>query len=187
MNNFPVKVERKKKDNKDPQDKKDQQQEEVDGVEGQIRLEKALEFLMKSLGAELKSNRPSLEPSLLKKVMDGLCEMEFFRNTYRAFLDMLKKLNGDCPKVPVAPSRLIMEILKRVTEDKINDDEFLRVADQFQVPPLELTINFLTKIYEMVRLFPERVFSNYKNRSVCLTAIQHALDAAIARESEVAA
>jgi hypothetical protein len=38
----------------------------------------------------------------------------------------------------------------------------------------------------MVRLFPERIFPSGKSRDVCLTAIQHALDAAIARESEVA-
>lgn len=185
MNDFPDNVEREKRE-KEKRNKQQQVPEEIDGPEGQVRLEKALEFLMKSLGAELKSNRPSLEPSMLKKVLDGLCDMEFFRNTYRAFLDMLMKLNKDCQTVPVKPSRLINEILKRVIQDKISDEEFLRVAQQFGVPPLELSIYFLTRVYEMVRLFPERVFPSGKNREVCLTAIQHALDSAIARESEVA-
>jgi type III secretion system TyeA family effector delivery regulator len=185
MNDFPDQVEREKRE----KEKKNKQQyvpEEVDGPEGEARLEKALEFLMKSLGAELKSNRPSLEPSMLKKVLDGLCEMEFFRNTYRSFLDMLTKLNKDCNAVPIKPSRLINEILKRVLQDKISDEDFLKVAQQFGVPPLQLSIHFLTRIYEMVRLFPERIFPSGKNREVCLTAIQHALDSAIARESEVA-
>ena len=142
--------------------------------------------MMKSLGAELKSNRPSLEPSMLKKVLDGLCEMEFFRNTYRAFFDMLNKLHRECQTVPVKPSRLISEILNRVIQDKISDEDFLKIAQQFDVPPLELSIHFLTRIYDMVRLFPERIFPSGKNREVCLTAIQHALDSAIARESEVA-
>ncbi len=183
MNDFPDKVEREKEEKKK---KEHQAPEELDGPEGEARLEKALEFLMKALGEELKSNRPSLEPSMLKKVLDGLCEMEFFRNTYRSFLEMLTKLNRDCQTVPVKPSRLINEILNRVTQDKISDEDFIKVAQQFGVPPLELSIHFLTRIYEMVRLFPERVFPSGKNREVCLTAIQHALDSAIARESEVA-
>ncbi len=185
MNDFPDQVEREKRE-KEKRNKQQQVLEEVDGPEGQARLEKALEFLMKSLGAELKSNRPSLEPSMLKKILDGLCEMEFFRNTYRSFLEMLTKLHKDCQAVPVKPSRLINEILSRVTQDKINDEDFIRIAQQFGVPPLELSIHFLTRIYEMVRLFPERIFPNGKNRETCLTAIQHALDGAIARESEVA-
>lgn len=185
MHDFPDEIERKKRE----EEKKNKQKyvtEEVDGPEGQARLEKALEFLMKSLGEELKSNRPSLEPSMLKKVLDGLCEMEFFRNTYRSFLDMLTKLNKDCQSVSIKPSRLINEILTRVTQDKINDEDFIKVAQQFGVPPLQLSIHFLTRIYEMVRLFPERIFPSGKNREACLTAIQHALDSAIARESEVA-
>jgi type III secretion protein W len=182
MNDFPDEIEREKKEKQHQSPKP----EEVDGPEGQARLEKALAFLMKALGAELKSNRPSLEPSMLKKVLDGLCEMEFFRNTYRSFLEMLTKLNRDCNIVPVKPSRLINEILNRVTQDKISDEDFLKIAEQFSVPPLQLSIYFLTRIYEMVRLFPERVFPSGKNREVCLTAIQHALDSAIARESEVA-
>ena len=185
MNDFPDKVEREKEE-KEKKNKQHQAPEEVDGPEGQARLEKALEFLMKALGAELKSNRPSLESGLLKKVLDGLCEMEFFRNTYRSFLEMLTKLNGECQTVPVKPSRLINEILNRVVQDKISDEDFLKVAQQFGVPPLALSIHFLTRIYEMVRLFPERVFPSGKNREVCLTAIQHALDSAIARENEVA-
>jgi len=185
MNDFPDQVEREKKE----KEKKNKQQyvpEEVDGPEGQLRLEKALEFLMKGLGAELKSNRPSLEPGMLKKVLDGICGMEFFRNTYRNFLEMLTKLNKDCQSIPIKPSRLINEILNRVIQDKISDEDFLKVAQQFGVPPLQLSIYFLTRVYEMVRLFPERIFPSGKNREVCLTAIQHALDSAIARESEVA-
>lgn len=186
MNDFPDQVNKRNKEEKDKKRQKNQPPDEVDGVEGQARLEKALEFLMKSLGAELKSNRPSLEPVMLKKVLDGLCEMEFFRNIYRSFLEMLTKLNRDCQSIPIKPSHLINEILNRVTQDKISDDEFLKVAQQFGIPPLQLSIHFLTRIYEMVRLFPERIFPSGKSRDVCLTAIQHALDAAIARESEVA-
>lgn len=185
MNDFPEQVERQKKD-KEKRNKQEQVPDEVDGVEGQLRLEKALEFLLKSLGAELISNKPSLEPGMLKKILDGLCEMEFFRNTYRAFLEMLTKLNKESQTIPIKPSRLINEILNRVTQDKISDEDFLRVAQQFNVPPLQLSIQFLTKVYDMVRLFPERVFPSGRNRDVCLTAIQHALDSAIARESEVA-
>ncbi len=185
MNDFPDEIEREKRE-KEKKNKQQYVSEEVDGPEGQVRLEKALEFLMKSLGAELTSNKPSLEPGMLKKVLDGLCEMEFFRNTYRSFLDMLTKMNKDCQTVPIKPSRLINEILSRVTQDKISDEDFIKVAQQFGVPPLQLSIHFLTRIYDMVRLFPERVFPSGKNREVCLTAIQHALDAAIARESEVA-
>ena len=183
MNSFPEldKVKRNQKKKKNNQGK-----EEPDGQEGQERLEKALEFLLKSLAAELKSNAPSLEPSFLKTVMDGLCQMEFFRNAYRSFLQMLTKMNMTNPVIPVKPSLLINEILTRVSKDSLNDDEFLRIAEKFSVPPLQLSIEFLTRIYEMMRLFPERIFPSNANRENCLRAVQCSLDSAIARESEVA-
>ncbi|MCF7728902.1 MAG: TyeA family type III secretion system gatekeeper subunit [Chthoniobacterales bacterium] len=183
MNSFPEldKVKRNQKNKKNNQGK-----EEPDGQEGQERLEKALEFLLKSLAAELKSNAPSLEPSFLKTVMDGLCQMEFFRNAYRSFLQMLTKMNITNPVIPVKPSLLINEILTRVSKDSLNDDEFLRIAEKFSVPPLQLSIEFLTRIYEMIRLFPERIFPSNANRENCLRAVQCSLDSAIARESEVA-
>lgn len=184
MNSFPelnrVKRDKNKKNNKQGQE------EDPDGLEGQERLEKALEFLLKSLAAELKSNAPSLEPSFLKSVMDGLCQMEFFRNAYRSFLQMLTKMNIMNPRIPVKPSRLINEILTRVTKDNLADDEFLRIAETFSVPPLQLSIEFLTRIYEMIRLFPERIFPSDASRENCLRAVQCSLDSAIARESEVA-
>ena len=187
MKSFPDKIEKAKRDKqRKNQQGQDSSEDELDGPEGQKRLEKALEFLLKSLAAELKSNAPSLEPPLLKSVMDGICQMEFLRNSYRSFLQMLTKLNAQCSVVPIAPSRLIKEILGRVTKDVMSDDELLRVASEFGVPPLQLSIEFLTRIYDMVRLFPERVFPSSKNREVFLTAVQHALDSAIARESEVA-
>lgn len=183
MNSFPE-LDRVKRDKKKKQNK--QGQEEADGKEGQERLEKALEFLLKSLAAELHSNAPSLESSFLKSVMDGLCQMEFFRNAYRSFLQMLTKMNIINPKIPIKPSRLINEILTRVNKESFADDEFLRIAEIFSVPPLELSIEFLTRIYEMIRLFPERIFPSDANRDNCLKAVQCSLDSAIARESEVA-
>lgn len=185
MKSFPDKIERAKRD-QERRNQKNAYADELDGPEGQKRLEKALEFLLKSLAAELKSNAPSLEAPLLKSVMDGICQMEFLRNSYRSFLQLLTKMNAQCSVIPVAPSRLIKEILGRVTREAMSHDEFLRVAAEFGVPPLQLSIEFLTRIYDMVRLFPERVFPNAKNREVFLTAVQHALDSAIARESEVA-
>ena len=188
MDHFPDDVEALKRKKEDEDQKKDKKQpkERLDGPEGQARLEKALEFLLKSLGAELKSNRPSLEHPLLQKVTEGLCQMEFLRNAYRAFLQMLRTMHKENAEIPVAPSRLIDELLGRVNKDIIQDDEFLKVAEQFSVPPLQLSIEFLTRIYEMVRLFPERIFPSSKNREMLLTAVQHALDSAIARENEVA-
>lgn len=185
MTSFPE-LDKVKREQKNKKNKQGKDEEEPDGKEGQERLEKAIEFLLKSLGAELKSNAPSLEPTFLKSVMDGLCQMEFFRNAYRSFLQMLTKMNISCPAVPVKPSRLINEILARVTKDNLTDDEFLRVAEKFSVPPLQLSIEFLTRIYEMIRLFPERIFPANANRENCLRAVQYSLDSAIARESEVA-
>lgn len=190
MSSFPDELEKEriKRRNKERQRQHSQEKDqwEPDGIEGQARLEKALQFLFESLAAELASDQPSLEPPLLKSVMDGLCQIEFFRNAYRSFLQMLTKMNIEYAKIPVAPSRLINEILTRISKESFSDDEFLRIAESFSVPPLQLSIEFLTKIYEMIRLFPERVFPNNVNRENCLIAVQHSLDSAIARESEVA-
>ncbi len=184
MNSFPDEKERKKRHQQ--QKKQHQNEQEIDGVEGQERLEKALQFLFEALAAELKSNAPSLDPALLKSVMDSLCQVEFFRNAYRSFLQMMTKMNIACAKIPVAPSKLINELLTRISKEAFNDDEFLRIAEKFSVPPLQLSIEFLTKIYEMIRLFPERIFSSSVTRENCLIAVQRSLDSAIARESEVA-
>ncbi len=106
-----------------------------------------------------------------------------YRYYYR---QMLTKMNISYSAIPVKPSRLINEILTRVTKDTFTDDEFLRVAEKFSVPPLQLSIEFLTRIYEMIRLFPERIFPSNASRENCLRAVQYSLDSAIARESEVA-
>ncbi len=185
MNSFPE-LDKIKRDQKKKKKKQEEKEEEPDGKEGQQRLEKALEFLLRSLAAELKSNAPSLEPPLLKAVMDGLCQMEFFRNAYRSFLQMLTKMNITNAAIPVKPSRLINEILTCISKETLLDDEFLRIAEKFSVPPLQLSIEFLTRIYEMIRLFPERIFPSTVNRDHCLKAVQSSLDSAIARESEVA-
>ncbi|MBX9742681.1 MAG: TyeA family type III secretion system gatekeeper subunit [Chthoniobacterales bacterium] len=189
MSSFPDEFEKAKRERQkqDQQHKREQKaQPDIDGVEGEARLEKALQFLFESLAAELKSNRPSSDHPFLKSVMDGLCQIEFFRNAYRSFLQMLTKMNMACSKIPIAPSRLINEIFARIAKETFNDHEFLMIAESFSIPPLQFSIEFLTKIYEMIRLFPERVFTSSMSRENCLVAVQRSLDSAIARESEVA-
>lgn len=189
MSSFPDEFEKAKRERqqRDQQHQKQQPyQPDIDGVEGQARLEKALQFLFEALAVELESSRPSSDHPFLKSVMDGLCQIEFFRNAYRSFLQMLTKMNRECSKIPIAPSRLINELLTRIAKEAFNDNEFLTIAENFSIPPLQLSIEFLTKIYEMIRLFPERIFTTAMSRENCLVAVQRSLDSAIARESEVA-
>jgi type III secretion system TyeA family effector delivery regulator len=76
-------------------------------------------------------------------------------------------------------------LLDSANGGRVSDAEFLRLALDFNFPPLEPSINFLTRFRDVVRNLPSRAYDKPETRERVLDAMQRAIDHTI-DEEEVA-
>ncbi|MFM8982384.1 MAG: TyeA family type III secretion system gatekeeper subunit, partial [Spartobacteria bacterium] len=93
--------------------------------------------------------------------------------------------NSTRESVPVAPFRLMTAMLDAAKGERVSENEFTRLAMDFNVPPLEPSINFMTQFRDIVRNLPPRAYEKPEARERVLDAMQKAIDQFI-DEEEVA-
>lgn len=158
----------------------------ADGENFEQRLGVALDFLSSALAADLASTKPSGEPSHLREVVDGLQQVRFLGNAHESCRGLLTKFhNSTRESVPVAPFRLMTAMLDAAKGERVSENEFTRLAMDFNVPPLEPSINFMTQFRDIVRNLPPRAYEKPEARERVLDAMQKAIDQFI-DEEEVA-
>jgi len=158
----------------------------ADGEKFEQRLGVALDFLANALAADLAATKPSGEPSHLREVVDGLQQVRFLGNAHESCRGLLTKFhNSTRESVPVAPFRLMTAMLDAAKGERISENEFTRLAMDFNVPPLEPSINFMTQFRDIVRNLPPRAYEKPEARERVLDAMQKAIDQFI-DEEEVA-
>jgi type III secretion system TyeA family effector delivery regulator len=65
---------------------------------------------------------------------------------------------------------------------RVSAGDFVRMALDFNLPPLEPTINFLTQFRDVVRNLPPRAYDKPETRERVLDAMQKAIDHSIDEE-----
>jgi type III secretion system TyeA family effector delivery regulator len=158
----------------------------ADGENFEQRLGVALDFLANALAADLAATKPSGEPTHLREVVDGLQQVRFLGNAHESCRGLLTKFhNSTRESVPVAPFRLMTAMLDAAKGERVSENEFTRLAMDFNVPPLEPSINFMTQFRDIVRNLPPRAYEKPEARERVLDAMQKAIDQFI-DEEEVA-
>jgi type III secretion system TyeA family effector delivery regulator len=157
-----------------------------DGPEFERHFSATIDFLASALAADLAATRPSGEPAQLGEVVDGLQQVRFLGNAHNNCRDLLSKFHKSTNNsVPVAPFRLMTDMLDSANGGRVSDADFVRMASEFNLPPLEPTINFLTQFRDVVRGLPPRAYDKPETRERVLEAMQKAIDHSI-DEEEVA-
>lgn len=158
-----------------------------DGPDLERSLSAALDFLANGLAADLAAARPSSDPARLRDVVDGLQQVRLLANAHSSCRGLMQKFHDSTRQsVPVAPYRLMSGMLEAVRNERISESEFTRMASEFNVPPLEPSINFLTQFRDIVAKLPPRTYEKPETREKVLDAMQRAIDHLI-DEEEVAA
>ncbi len=157
-----------------------------EGPDFEQRLGVALDFLASALAADLAAAKPSGEPTHLREVVDGLQQVRFLGNAHESCRGLLTKFHHSTREsVPVAPFRLMTSMLDAAKGERVSEGDFTRLAMDFNVPPLEPSINFMTQFREIVRNLPPRAYDKPEARERVLDAMQKAIDQFI-DEEEVA-
>lgn len=158
----------------------------ADGEDFERRLGVALDFLGNGLAADLAATKPSGEPAHLREVVDGLQQVRFLGNAHESCRGLLTKFhNSTRESVPVAPFRLMTSMLDAAKGERVSESDFTRLAMDFNVPPLEPSINFMTQFRDIVRNLPPRAYDKPESRERVLDAMQKSIDQFI-DEEEVA-
>jgi type III secretion system TyeA family effector delivery regulator len=138
------------------------------------------------LAADLAATKPSGEPAHLREVVDGLQQVRFLGNAHESCRGLLTKFhNSTRESVPVAPFRLMTSMLDAAKGERVSESDFTRLAMDFNVPPLEPSINFMTQFRDIVRNLPPRAYDKPESRERVLDAMQKSIDQFI-DEEEVA-
>lgn len=155
----------------------------ADGPEFEKHFSATIDFLASALAADLAASRPSGEPAQLGEVVDGLQQVRFLGNAHNSSRDLLTKFHKTTNNsVPVAPFRLMTGMLDSANGGRVSDADFVRIALDFNLPPLEPTINFLTQFRDVVRNLPPRAYDKPETRERVLDAMQKAIDHSIDEE-----
>ena len=155
----------------------------ADGPEFEKHFSVTIDFLSSALAADLAATRPSGEPARLGEVVDGLYQVRFLGNAHASCRDLLSKFHkSTINSVPVAPFRLMTGMLDSANGGRVSDADFLRMASDFNLPPLEPTINFLTQFRDVARNLPPRAYDKPETRERVLDAMQKAIDHSIDEE-----
>jgi type III secretion system TyeA family effector delivery regulator len=157
-----------------------------DGPELERSLSASLDFLSNALAADLAASRPSSDPARLRDVVDGLQQVRLLANAHASCRTLMQKFHESTREsVPIAPYRLMSGMLEAVRNERVSESEFTRMAADFNVPPLEPSINFLTQFRDIVSKLPPRTYDKPEAREKVLDAMQRAIDHLI-DEEEVA-
>lgn len=155
----------------------------ADGPEFEKHFSVTIDFLASALAADLAATRPSGEPARLGEVVDGLHQVRFLGNAHASCRDLLSKFHKSTNNsVPVAPFRLMTGMLDSANGGRVSDADFVRMASDFNLPPLEPTINFLTQFRDVARNLPPRAYDKPETRERVLDAMQKAIDHSIDEE-----
>ena len=155
----------------------------ADGPDLERGLGSAIDFLTTALSADLAAVRPSGDPLRLNEVVDGIQQVRLLGNAHNSCRDLMIKFHNSTDRtVPVAPYRLMTGMLDAVKGDRVTEGEFISMARDFNLPPHEPSINFLTQFRDIVGKLPPRVYEKPESRERVLDSMQRAVDHLIDQE-----
>lgn len=151
---------------------------------GAERFPQATEFLISSIGAEIRSLSPSLEPNRLKAVMDDLFHLQMARNVQSSVGDLLGKLKNAFGLQPaLTASEFTTDFMSLRNQRWIDPNKITALVERVGVKDLEAQIYALRELHQLTRRLPDKAFDSLEARVQLADAVQSALDQAISKEA----
>jgi type III secretion protein W len=157
--------------------------ERLGGTTG-AEFQRGLQGLVKALGADLSSARPSTEPNRLQALVQDLYQLEVCATVLDACHELSAKLQEKHGAAPLPAVELMKELVAVTGERWVGGSRFTDLAGRFNLHDTGAQIAFLTSTKAMMRDLPVKVFPDPESRQTVLDATQSALDDAIEKEEE---
>lgn len=151
---------------------------------GQDKFDQAMDFLTRTLGADLSADLPSMGKSHLENVNANLGLVRLVQSAHAQcdrVMNRWQKVHGvnDCP---LDSRALLGRVLALRGENYLGAINFERIAAEARPPDIEREVLFLQELMQMTRSFPSQLFDGHSGHMKVLDAVQDAVDNAIERE-----
>lgn len=145
---------------------------------------RAVDFLLRALGADMAATTPSTSPAQLKTVMDGLHMVETLRTLHHDAEALLRRVETRHGPQTVDPSRIAHTLLSFRDLPMLEESRVL--ADMpFLISPDPVRDATLTQgVRELAAGLPHRAFPSSEQRQAMLDALQAVLEQAADREEQ---
>lgn len=144
---------------------------------------KAIDFLMRALGADMAATTPSTTMEQLQGIMNDLYQLEVLSQFYTTSEALLAHLREFCQReLPASAKDIMRPVLQLKDENFLTAMQITRqmpflVSDE---PPCD--VQFIQRLRQTVQKLPHRFFMDGQKRQNLLDAMQEILDEAIDRE-----
>ncbi len=148
-------------------------------------FDRAMDFLFSALSSDIASDRPSMGSRHLENVHGNLEKVRLTRSAYILCENMeqrWEKVHGvkDSGLDAMAMLGGLLEICRNSYPGAMHFEALLAKAS---APDIEREVLFLQEALDLVRKFPDGIFSGEEGRIRVLDAAQAAVDAAVQREA----
>lgn len=151
-------------------------------------LDRAIDFLLSTLGGELESADPSMDKVHLQSVMGDIEKTQQLHSSHKQCTTALsrwkEKHKGGGENSTLTPLEMMRELIALKNENFISPSSIDKIVDQADPQDIEKEVLFLQEMLAAVRKFPIMVFDNVENRVRVMGAVQDAVDDAVRREDE---
>jgi type III secretion protein W len=157
--------------------------ERLGGVTGDD-FKKGLQGLIKALGSDLSSARPSQDANRLQALVQDLYQLEVAATVLDGCHELQVSLDKRFGEKGVLPVELMKELVGVTGERWVGANRFTALAERFNLHDVGAQIAFQMALKQMMREMPPKVFPDPESRQAILDATQAALDHAIEKEEE---
>lgn len=147
----------------------------------------AINFLLKSLAADMDANTQSLSKVQLKQVMDDMSQVKSLSSMYGQCENLLGRMRNTFSAVPdTADTHTLMtELLDAHERGWQGGEAFVGLPERMNIHDDDAKIYFLQGFKEIVRLTPLKVFDyDLVKRERLLQSVQESIDTVIDNEME---
>lgn len=151
---------------------------------GPGKFDQALDFLTRTLGADLAADAPSMEKKHLESVNANLGLVRQIQSAHalcEKVMDRWHTAHG-IENCSLDARTLLGRVLTLRGEIFLSAAHFDRIAAEAGPPDIEREVLFLQDLMQMVRSLPSQLFDGNSGHMKVLDAVQDAVDAAIERE-----
>lgn len=147
------------------------------------KMKPVIAFVLHSLGSDLKSKGPSIDPKVLQVLFSQTRVMQAILGVFRFFFSNMDYLQGQCTRQGLHyPSNLSFEVLARhfvlmIREKYPSPEKILRLAISLGISEdLLMEIIIFTLYRDAMRQVAPRLFKNERHRQDLLMAILEAIE-----------
>ena len=151
---------------------------------GPDKFDQAMDFLVRTLGADLSADVPSMEKTHLESVNGNLGLVRLVQSAHAQCEKVMERWHSvhgvaDCP---LDSRSLLGRVLDLRRENFIGPAQIDRIAAEARPPDIGHEVLFLQELLQMTRALPAQLFDGTSGRMKVLDAVQEAVDSAIERE-----